>query len=126
MNSGVIIKVEYRLLGDANFNDLDVVPESGTLAEPVERTAAGMLHKITSTFKIARTSIETETLLKAIKNRKAQFRITDANKSVHLVGDADYPARLTNYQKAVDGNPGSFNGYRCTVSCDTPNGSYIS
>lgn len=121
MNSAVIIKIEFKLQTDENFTVLDFIPYSGKISDQVSTTRPGDFYNTTVNFNIAKAGSATDTILKTFKNRKAQFRITDANSAVHLVGNDDWPARLL-YQKALDGAAGSFNGYRCTISCQSPTG----
>lgn len=119
MNSGVITKVEYRILPDVDFSELDVIPHSGKFAEEVQRTNAGLLYSFSANFNIARLNQETDKTIAELSDRKAQFRITDANGTRHLAGDEFYPARLY-ASRNVDGQPGSFNGYRCTITRNAP------
>ena len=124
MNSAVIIKIEYRLIENQEFTEIKNILYSGNLSESIDRTKAGNLFKASISFKVAKVSPENELILKPINNRKAQFRLTDGNGFVHLVGDDDYPARLT-YQKSQVGSPGGFNGYRCSITCNSPKGSSV-
>lgn len=123
MHSVIIKKVEYRVIGEESFNLLDIV--SGMLNEDVQDTDNGPLNKITAPFSIANVTVETDTTLKKLRGRKLQLRLTDTNGLVHLVGDDYYCARLT-YEKTIDKTPGSFNGYKCTIKCNTPSGSSVS
>lgn len=125
MHSTVISKVEYRQIGDENFTVADIIPESGVMNEDTDDTANGPLNKISVQFNIAAVSVATDTPMKKLRGRKLQFRLTDTNGLVHLVGDENYCARLS-YQKTIDRTPGSFNGYRCKGSCNSPSGSSVS
>lgn len=124
MNSAVLIKIEYRLIEDSEFTVLKNIIYSGKLSESIDRSNPGDLHKTKIDFHVSKICTENELVLKLIKNRKAQFRLVDANKVTHMVGDDNYPARLT-YQKSLLGTPGSFNGYRCTITCSSPFGSSV-
>lgn len=125
MNSAVIVKIEYRLIEDQEFQVLKSILYSARLEENIDRTRAGNLHQSKINFNISKICAENELVLIPLKNRKAQFRITDANGVVHLVGNDQFPARLS-YRKSESGTPGSFNGYRCQVSCSSPEGSSVS
>ena len=125
MNSAVITKIEYRLIESQEFTELKNILYSGRPTEQVDRTRAGNLHKTSVPFKIAKVSADNDLLLQPILNRKSQFRLTDGNGAVHLVGSDQFPARLT-YTKSLEGSPGSFNGYNCTITCLSPEGSVVS
>lgn len=119
MNSGVIVKVEYKPNSGGDYQELDVIPYSGNLQEPIKETPAGNLYSLVSNFKIAKVNPETDSLLNGITGRRATFRITDANGIVYTVGDTSYRAQFT-FARRVDGTPGSFNGYDCTISREAP------
>jgi uncharacterized protein YegJ (DUF2314 family) len=125
MNSIVISKVEYRIIGEQNFTALDIVPESGTLNEDPDDTSNGQLVKTSVQFNIANVTVEKSNIIKKIEKRRLQVRITDTNNQVHMVGDDYYFARMS-FQKVIDKTPGSFNGWRCAVSCNSPSGSSVS
>ncbi|WP_299576656.1 hypothetical protein [uncultured Sunxiuqinia sp.] len=125
MNSAVITKIEYQLDGQQDFSEIEIIPHSAKMSEDHARTRAGDLHKTNAQFNIAKVCPETDSILLAVKSRRAQFRITDANGVIHLVGSTSYPARLS-YEKGLDGSPGSFNGYRCLITCSSPVGSSAS
>ncbi len=119
MNAGVILKVCYNLPGEINFTELDVIPFSGTFTEQSEIKEAGILFSAVANFKIAGILPETDILLKSLLGRRATFKITDANDTVFWVGDALYRARFL-FEKRVDGTPGSFNGYQCSITRTAP------
>lgn len=126
MNSAVITKIEHRVFPDENFNQLDIIPYSGKLSSPFQKTSAGNGYYNTSVaFSIAKSSASNDAILKNIVNRKAQYRVSDANGVVYLVGNETYPARLT-YTRALDGSPGSFNGYQCVITCQSVVGCEVS
>ena len=115
MNSGVIIKIEYRIFPEVNFANLDIIPHSGSFKEEPSKTNAGLIFTFDSSFKIAKIEQSTDDIINLITDRKAQFRITDGNGTKHLVGDDLFPARLF-ATRSADGQPGSFNGYLCSIS----------
>lgn len=115
MNSAVITKIEYKLPGDEEFSILDIVPESGKVKEEPKRTNSGLLYNTVADFLIAGLSVELNEQIRLINGRKSYFRITDADELIYLVGSVDFPARLT-AQFDLGGTPGSFKGYRCTIS----------
>lgn len=122
MNSAVITKIEYRIFPEANFSALDIIPQSGKLSEPLLTNGGGnSYYDCQVPFTLAKSEAAKDTLLKSIAKRKAQYRLSDANGVVYLVGDESYPARLT-YTRNLDGQPGSFNGYRCVITCKTLTG----
>jgi hypothetical protein len=117
MHSIVINKVECRLIGQEDFSTLNIVPQSAVLTEDTEDTPQGVLHKKSVQFDIAAVDVA-EAVMKSLRNRRTQFRLTDTGNQTHLVGDDYYFARMR-YQKIIDRSPGSFNGYKCTVSCNS-------
>lgn len=122
MNSAVITKIEYRVFPEAEFSELDIIPQSGKLSELLQKDGGGnSYYDCAVDFTMAKSEAAKDTLLKSVASRKAQYRITDANEVVYLVGDESYPARLT-HNRNIDGQPGSFNGYRCSVFCKSPTG----
>jgi hypothetical protein len=125
MHSVVISKVEYRIIGEENFASLDSIPESGVLNEDTDETSNGQLHKTSVQFNIAGVTVVMDALMKKLRGRKLQFRLTDTNALEHLTGDDFYCARMS-FQKVIDKTPGSFNGYRCSVRCNSPSGSSVS
>ena len=115
MNSGVVIKAEYKLMGESDFSDLDIVPYSGTISETWSRPFQGLMAEVKVDFKKENWSVTNNTLMKSLLNRKAQFRITDANGTVSIVGSTRKPARML-YVALVESSPGSFNGFTCSIS----------
>lgn len=125
MNSAVITKFEYRLLENPEFTLMDRILYSGKLKEESQRTGAGLIFTTIVELSISKITAENDAPIKLINNRKAQFRVTDANGTIYLVGDDRYPARLL-HQKALDGAPGSFGGYRCTITLKSTTGCAVS
>ena len=121
MNSGVVVKIEYRLIGSLIFADLDVIPYSGNISEVWKKPIPGLIATVAVDFKKENWSPINNTLMKSLLNRKAQYRITDANGTVSLVGTDKNPARLL-YGAIVTGTAGSFNGYTCTITWLSPTG----
>lgn len=126
MNSGVITKIEYCIFPTVSFTELEIIPYSGKVFEDIKKDDGGNEYSdCTIDFKIAKSETAKDTILKSIVNRKGKYRINDANGVVYVVGDDTYPARLT-YTRNLDGQPGSFNGYNCVITCKTTNGITIS
>lgn len=121
MNSAVITKIEYQLPGHEDFIVIDIVPESGKLKQDIKRPGAGNVYTTIADFLIAGISVELDYEIKSINIRKAYFRLTDADDVVYLVGSVDYPARLV-AQFDLGGAPGSFKGFRCTITQISPTG----
>lgn len=115
MNSAVITKIEYQLPGDAEFTVFDIVPESGKLKQDWKVPGGGKVYTTVVDFLIAGLAVDLDVNMKLLDNRKAYFRITDADDLVYLVGSVDYPARLTS-EIDLGGAPGSFKGYRCKIT----------
>lgn len=115
MNSAVITKIEYQLPGDVDFSILDIVPESGKLKEESKRTYAGLIYNTGADFLIAGMTVELNEQIRLMNGRKSYFRITDADDMIYLVGSEDFPARFA-AQLDLGGSPGSFKGYRCSIS----------
>lgn len=118
-NSGVIVKVEYKLSGESSFTDLDMIPYSGRFSDNGKRNKAGMVYDFSGSFDKDRISTENDTLLNSLAGRKATYRITDGNGTLHTVGDGQYPALLI-YSRNLGGTAGAFNGYHCTISRPAP------
>lgn len=119
MNSGVIIKIEFCINGEEEYQEMDFVPNSGNFTESMEETEAGNVFSFESGFKIAEINPDTDSILNGITGRRASFRITDANGRVYTVGDSMYRARFT-FSRRMDGTPGSFNGYECRITRKSP------
>lgn len=124
MNAAVITKIEYKLPGSENFIVLDIVPESGKLKEDPKQANAGIIYTTVVDFLIVGISAELDYEIKSINNRKAYFRITDADNVVYLVGSTDYPARLS-AEFDLGGTPGAFKGFRCTITLNSTTGCTI-
>lgn len=121
MNSAVIVKAEYKLIGDTEFTDLGIIPYSGSIAESWEKSFAGIAAKINVGFKKENWSATNNAAMKLLLNRKAQFQITDSNGTVSLVGNDNNPARLM-YKSSVDGSASGFNGFDCSITWLSPEG----
>lgn len=121
MNSAVITKIEYRIFPEANFTELKIIPHSGKLSEILQKdSASNSYYDCNVNFLMAKSEAAKDTLLNSVAIKKSQYRVTDANGIVYLIGTETYPARLT-YNRNLDGKPGSFNGYRCIVACKSVN-----
>lgn len=121
MNSGVVTKAEYRLIGNDLFTDLDVIPYSGSISESWKKPFAGLIATVAVDFKKENWSPANNALMKSLLNRKAQYRITDANGTVSLVGSDKNPARMM-FDAQVAGAAGSFNGFTCSITWLSPTG----
>lgn len=126
MNSAVITKIEFRIFPETEFAEMEVIPHTGKLSSSSKVDSSGNAYYDTSvSFSVAKSESTKDTLLKSMVNRKAQYRISDANGVVYLVGTEATPARLT-YTRSIEGTPGSFNGYTCTISCISIDGCEVS
>jgi hypothetical protein len=121
MNSAVISKIEYRFPGNAQFTEIWFTQFSASLKEKAATTKAGTLYTATINFKVAKNSSGNDTLLKSLARRKAIYQLTDANGTVFIAGTDKVRARLE-FQRAIDGKPGNFNGYNVTVTYKSKNG----
>ena len=121
MNSGVVVKIDYRLIGTVAFTDLDVIPYSGSITETWKKPFAGLIATVAVDFKKENWSPANNTMMKSLLNRKAQYRVTDANGTVSLVGSDKNPARLM-FDAQVIGAAGSFNGFNCSITWLSPTG----
>lgn len=115
MNAAVITKIEYKLPGEENFTVFDIVPESGKLKQDPNASGSGKRYTTLVDFLIAGLTVDKDVLMKLLDNRKAYFKITDADNLVYLVGSVEYPARLSS-EIDLGGAPGSFKGYRCKIT----------
>ena len=114
MNSGVIIKIEYRLKDSAVYAEIAFTAFSAKINQAQERTDAGIIYTTSLDFKIARCSDENDAFLKSLSAMRSVWRVTDANEVVHSIGTDQIAARL-NFVKAIDGQPGNYNGYIVNV-----------
>ena len=121
MNSAVIVKAEYKLIGDTEFTDLGIIPYSGSISEDWGKSFAGIAAKINVGFKKENWSATNDAAMKLLLNRKAQFQITDSNGTVSLIGTDQNPARLM-YKSNVDGSASGFNGFDCSITWISPTG----
>lgn len=119
MNSGSIVKFEYRLFSQAEFSEINFTAFTGTISKGTQQTDAGAMHTTKINLKVPEVTSDKTALLDSLLFQKAQYRVTDYNGAVHLVGDASYPARLE-YEQAVDAQPGSWNGYTVAVNHISP------
>jgi len=125
MNSAVITKIEYKPVNGSTFTEIEIIPHSGNFLEIFEETRAGKLFSAKSEFKIAKIDSETDELMQSLAENKNTFNLTDSNGFVHSVGDSAYRAKF-NYSRHVDGAPGAFNGYICTITRTGPNACPVS
>lgn len=119
MSVGIVAKIESKLLTDAGFTEIDFTGYSGTIHKNITRPNGNVTHETTIRLKIPHISAVITDFLEGLLFRKAQYRVTDGNGKVHLVGDSSYPARL-NYRQGIDGNAGSWNGYTVTITHISP------
>lgn len=124
MHSPVITKIEFRYLDNTYYEyvDFDIVPYSASLTENVSKAKEGHLHKTSVSFKKEGVNTTNERIFSKLRSRPSQFRVTDAGGKVTIVGDENYRARLT-YTKTISGPATGFNGYQCSVICESPSGS---
>jgi len=125
MNAAVITKIEYRLLENPEFAFLELILYSGKFKEVPKKTGAGKLYTTTVDLAIPKITAENSSLIKSLDDRKAQFRVIDANGTVYLVGSDEYPARLV-HESDLDGTPGSFGGYKCKITQISTTGCTVS
>lgn len=119
MNIGIVTKIEYRLIGKADFSDFSFTGFSGNITKTSKQTNAGILHETTIGLKIPRVESSKTILLDGLLFRKAEYRVTDGNGAVHLVGNEFHPARLE-YTQGINGSAGSWNGYVVTINHQSP------
>ena len=115
MNSGAVIKAEYKLIGSVDFTDLDIIPYSGTISENWKKQFQGLAATTEVNFKKENWGTTNDGTMKSLLNKKALFRITDANGTQFTVGTLRKPARML-YSASVEAGPGSFNGFTCSIS----------
>lgn len=115
MNSGVIVKAEYKLIGTADFTDLDIIPFSGTISESWKKSFQGLAATVQADFRKEEWSATNDATMKSLLNKKAVYRITDANGTQFTIGSVRKPARML-FSASVDALPGSFNGYACSIT----------
>ncbi|MFZ4705499.1 MAG: hypothetical protein ACOYMF_05770 [Bacteroidales bacterium] len=115
MNSGVIVKAEYKLIGNSDFTDLDIIPYSGTISETWKKPFEGLVATVQVDFKKENWGVTNDATMKLLLNKKAVYRITDGNGTKFIVGTSSKPARML-YVASVDPGPGGFNGFTCNIS----------
>lgn len=121
MNSAVITKIEHKLPPASSFSEFVIVPESGKLRQDSKLENGETIYNAVVDFLIAGVTTELNELMNLMNNRKATFKCTDADNVVYLVGSTNYMARF-NAQLDLGGTPGSFKGYRCSITLISPEG----
>jgi hypothetical protein len=119
MSIGIIRKMEYRLLENAEFSEFSFTGFSGTIRKVTQRPNGNVLHTTTISLKAPEITETKTAQLDGLLFRKAQYRVTDGNGRIHLVGDGFYAARLA-YEQGINGQPGSWNGYTITITHLSP------
>lgn len=119
MSVGIIRKIEYRLLEDSEFSEFSFTGFSGTIRKETSRPNGNVLHTTTISLKVPEITGTKTAQLDGLLFRKAQYKVTDGNGSVHTVGDNFHPARLA-YEQGINGQPGSWNGYTITITHYSP------
>lgn len=114
MNSAVITKIEYRLKDSAVFAEIAFTAFSAKINQTNERTDAGIVYTSSLEFKIARCTDANDAFLYSLSASRSVWRVTDANEVVHYIGSDQIAARLS-FVKAIDGQPGNYNGYMVNV-----------
>jgi hypothetical protein len=119
MATGIINKIEYRIAGSATWSELSLTGYSGNFETNMLRTKSGV--KYTSLIKAKLSSVADTNLeiVDAITNRKLELKVTDGDGFYHYFGSSTYPARLT-FSGAIDGTPGSWNGYELRFLHESP------
>ena len=119
MSVGIVKKIEYRLLTAVGFTEFSFTGFTGSIRKEISRNNGNVLHSTSISLKVAEITGVKTAQLDGLLYRKAQYRVTDGNGKIHLVGDDNYPARL-NYESSIDGQPGSRNGYFINILHQSP------
>ncbi len=119
MNVGIVTKIEYRIFPNAEFTELSFTGYSGNIVKTTSQPTAGTLHETNVGLKIPGINNNKTSLLDSLLFRKGQYRVTDGNGVVHLIGSDLYPAKLE-YTSGINGAAGSWNGYTVTIKHQSP------
>ena len=115
MNAGVIIKLEYLEIGHEEYSEMPVTGFSGSYRMETIQSDAGTSFQVKISARIPKIQKTTTDTLTYLINRKLTVRFTDANRSVHTLGDSEYLARMT-WKSSIGGNPGDWNGYELSIT----------
>ena len=119
MNTGIIIKLEYKVTGETDFRELEYTGFSANFVSNQEQTDAGAKFSLKIQARIPKIETAKSELLFYLMGRPMQVRFTDSNGTEHLAGDNSYPARL-GFNQSIGGNPGDWNGYDIIILQEAP------
>ena len=119
MNTGIIIRLEYRLIGENGFHEINFTGFSANFEEVQQETDSGNKFSLKINAKIPKIEKGKSSLLAYLLGRPMEVRFLDGNGLVHTAGNTSYPARL-GYNQAIGGNPGDWNGYGIAIIREAP------
>jgi hypothetical protein len=119
MATGIINKIEYRIVGSSTWLELSSTGYSGNFETNMIRTRSGLKYTSTIRAKISSVSDYNSETITGITGRKLEIKITDGDGFIHHFGTSSYPARLS-FSGAIGGVPGSWNGYELTFAQESP------
>ena len=119
MITAIIIGVEYKIIGEAEFTKIDFEGFSGKLTKNIPKVSGNLIHTTSIVIKKQEVKSENNSLFDKLLNRPCQYKLTDSNGKTHSVGDSNFPAKLI-YQSELEGTPGGWNGYTATISHKSP------
>ncbi|MDR1984093.1 MAG: hypothetical protein LBQ28_04650 [Prevotellaceae bacterium] len=116
-----IKKIEYRPLGsdESAWAQLKNVSLSATLSEEWSEDPAGKISTVTVKCEIRNSNQAGDKILRHLKDRYYQYRVTDMNDKQYIIGNEDYiPVFL--FSRTI----GSLkvNGYTVNITYKSPDG----
>lgn len=119
MNTGVILKLEYKLAGETGYQELKFTGFSANFTSNQEQTPSGAKFSLKIQARIPKIGPENSSLLFYLMGRPLEVRFQDSNGITHTAGSSTFPSRL-GYNQSIGGNPGDWNGYEITILQDAP------
>lgn len=125
MNAGIIVKIEYRLVGGSAYSEMSFTGFSASYTCEQSNTASGIVRRTKINGKVPKIGKTNSDLLKSLAGPKLDVKFTDGNGRTYTMGTTGYPARFQ-YTMVVGGNPGDHNGFEFTITHSSPAGPVIS
>ncbi len=142
MNIGSITKIEIALLSDISFstpdenNIVQVTPESAfeeisftfssaKFIEDEKYVIQGIKYFSKLEWKLAKQSPNNYQSVNKYTNKEVIIKITDANGTVIIIGDADVPVYIMK-KRIIPAKPEEFNGYLFSAEVEMSHSAYFS
>ncbi|MDR2127352.1 MAG: hypothetical protein LBP63_11065 [Prevotellaceae bacterium] len=114
-----IKKIEYRSTENDTWKELKTVSLSAKLTEKWSQDAAGKYSTVNVEAEIRNSSKTNDTVLEFLSKWRWQYRITDMNDRLYILGNSEYCADF-NYSRTVGGL--NVNGYQISIEYVSPQG----